>query len=61
MGASYAAYEERQKGSLTPGKLADLVIVDRDIFKVDPMDILRAKVVGTIVDGKFAWRDPFFD
>ena len=61
MGAAYAAYEEKQKGSLTPGKLADLVIVDRDIFKIDPMEILHAKVVGTLVDGRFVWRDPFFD
>ena len=52
---------EKQKGSLTPGKLADLVVIDRDIFKIDPMDILRAKVVGTLVDGRFVWRDPFFD
>ncbi len=61
MGSAFAAYEETQKGSLTPGKLADLVIIDRDIFKIDPTDILHARVVGTIVDGRFIWRDPFFD
>jgi predicted amidohydrolase YtcJ len=61
VGAAYASYEEDRKGSLTPGKLADLVILDRDIFKIEPMDILHAKVVATIVDGRFVWRDPFFD
>jgi hypothetical protein len=61
LGAAYASYEEDRKGSLSPGKLADLVILDRDIFRIDPMDILHAKVVGAIVDGRFAWRDPFFD
>ncbi|MGH2592893.1 MAG: amidohydrolase, partial [Anaerolineae bacterium] len=61
MGAAFAAYAEKYTGSLTPGKLADLVVIDRDIFEIDPMDILRAKVVGTIVDGQFAWRDPFFE
>jgi len=60
-GPAYAAYEETQKGSLTPGKLADLAVLDRDIFKIEPMDILSARVVGTIVDGRFVWRDPFFD
>jgi hypothetical protein len=61
MGAAYASYEEDRKGSLTPGKLADLVILDRDIFKIDPMDILHARVVGTIIDGRFAWRDSSLD
>jgi predicted amidohydrolase YtcJ len=61
MGSAYAAYEEKQKGSLTPGKLADLVILDKDIFQIEPMEILHAKVVGTIVDGRFVWRDSFFD
>jgi len=60
LGAAYAAYEDTCKGSLTPGRLADVVILDRDIFKIDPMDILRTKVVGTILDGQFVWRDPFF-
>jgi len=59
LGAAFAAYEETRKGSLTPGKLADLVILDRDIFKIDPMDIQHTKVAGTIIDGQFVWRDPF--
>ena len=57
LGAAFAAYEEKQKGSLTPGKLADLVVLDRDIFTIDPMDILHAKVEATIIDGQFVWRN----
>jgi predicted amidohydrolase YtcJ len=56
MGAAYASGEERIKGSLTPGKLADLVILDQDIFKIDPMAILNTQVLGTMVDGKFVYR-----
>ncbi len=61
LGAAFAAYEEKQKGSLTPGKLADMVVLSQDIFKIDPIDILNVNVVGTVVDGRFAWRDPFFE
>jgi predicted amidohydrolase YtcJ len=61
LGAAFASYEETRKGSLAPGKLADLVVVDQDIFKIDPMDILGARVVATIVAGRFVWRDPFFE
>jgi len=61
LGAAHAAYEEKDKGSLTPGKLADVVILDRDIYAIDPMDILHARVVATIIDGRFVWRDPFFE
>ena len=56
MGAAYAGGEEHLKGSLSPGKLADLTILDQDIFTVDPMDILQTHVLGTVVGGEFAYR-----
>jgi hypothetical protein len=56
MGAAFASYDEKRKGSLTPGKLADLVVLDRDIFTIDPMDILHAQVEATMIDGQFMWR-----
>jgi predicted amidohydrolase YtcJ len=56
MGAAYAGGEEHLKGSLAPGKLADLVILDQDIFTVAPMDILQTRVLGTVVGGEFAYR-----
>jgi len=42
-------------GSITIGKAADLVIFDRDLFKIPEMEIRCTKVVNTIVDGKMTW------
>jgi hypothetical protein len=56
MGAAYAAYEEHRKGSLTPGKLADLVVLDRDIFSIDPMEIAETRVLATMIDGEWVWQ-----
>jgi predicted amidohydrolase YtcJ len=56
MGAAYASGEEVIKGSLTPGKLADLVILDRDIFEVDPSEILETEVLATMVGGEFVYQ-----
>ena len=55
-GAAYAAGMEDRLGSITPGKLADFTVLDRDIFKVVPMEILNAHVDATIIGGRFAWR-----
>ena len=52
---AYAAFEEDIKGSLTTGKLADIVILDQDITKIDPDAIQYARVVRTIVGGKTAF------
>jgi predicted amidohydrolase YtcJ len=51
-GAAYAGQEERQVGTLTPGKWADFIIVDRDIFKVSPEQIWETVVEQTWVGGK---------
>ena len=48
--------EESSKGSLAPGKLADLVILDRNPLKVDPMAIRDVKVVETIKEGRTVYR-----
>jgi predicted amidohydrolase YtcJ len=56
MGAAYASGEEREKGSITPGKLADLVVLSQDIFAVPAMSILETKVEATILNGKFVYR-----
>ena len=57
LGAAYASYEEKTKGSLARGKLADLVVLDQDIFTIDPMEILNTKVLATMIDGKFEWQN----
>jgi predicted amidohydrolase YtcJ len=55
-GPAYAACMEDRLGTIKEGYLADLTIMDKDIFTIDPMDILKTSVLGTIVDGKFVWR-----
>jgi len=57
-GAAYASGEEAIKGTLAPGKLADLVVLSQDIFTIDPMAILETQVVATMVDGEFVYGDP---
>jgi len=52
VGSAYAEFQEKEKGALAPGKLADLVILSRDIFKIDPNEIDKVKVVMTIMDGR---------
>ncbi len=52
MGSAYAEFTETHKGSITEGKLADLVILSRDIFKVPPREILDTRPVLTMVGGR---------
>jgi predicted amidohydrolase YtcJ len=52
---AYAAFEEKEKGSLTPGKLADIVVLSKDILTVPEDEIRAAKVMYTIVGGKIAY------
>jgi predicted amidohydrolase YtcJ len=51
------AFEERETGSITPGKAADLVVLDRDLFAVPPQEISRAHVLLTLLDGHDVYRD----
>lgn len=51
--------QSREMGTLTPGKRADMTILDKDIFQVDPMEIADARVEMTIFDGRIVYRhDP---
>jgi predicted amidohydrolase YtcJ len=50
--------EQDAKGSLEPGKLADLVILDRNPLKVEPMAIKDIQVVETIKEGKTIYARP---
>jgi hypothetical protein len=56
MGSAYASGDEKVKGSIEVGKLADLVVLSADIFKIDPVEIEKAKVVMTIFDGKALYQ-----
>jgi len=52
-------FEEKEKGSLEPGKLADLVVLSDDPYKVDPKNIRNIRVVLTMVGGKIVYiNDP---
>ncbi len=53
---AYQHFEEDRKGTLTPGKLADLVILDQNPLKVDPMALKDIKVLETIKEGKTVYR-----
>src|SRR5436309_5256611 len=52
VGAAYASLEDGIKGSIEPGKLADLAVLSDDIFHIDPVAIQNTKVDMTIFDGK---------
>ena len=54
--AAYQYFEEDIKGTIKEGKLADLVILDKNILKVDPMDIRDIKVVETIKEGNTIYK-----
>jgi predicted amidohydrolase YtcJ len=51
-GGAYASFEEREKGTIAPGMLADLTIIDRDLRTIPASQIRDAKIVRTIVGGK---------
>ncbi len=56
LGNAYAAFEEKIKGSITKGKLADIVILSEDLLKCSDEDILNAKVLYTIVGGEVKYQ-----
>lgn len=56
--AAYASFDERRKGALAPGRLADFVMLDRDIFEIAPEEIRSARVVLTVVGGRVVYRKP---
>jgi predicted amidohydrolase YtcJ len=55
LGSAYAEFQENEKGSITAGKLADMVLLTDDIFSIDPARIRDVKVRTTIVGGKIVW------
>ena len=55
VGSAYASGEEKIKGSLEPGKLADAVVLSDDIFAIDPVKIQDTKVDLTIFDGRVVY------
>jgi predicted amidohydrolase YtcJ len=55
-GSAYAEFQDKVKGTLETGKLADMIIVSDDIFTIDPVKIKDAKVLTTIMDGRVVYE-----
>jgi len=58
LGSAFAEFQEKEKGSITPGKLADMVILSGNIFDMKPEAIRNVRVETTFVGGKIVYRDP---
>jgi len=56
LGSAYAAFEEGIKGSLEPGKLADMTVLSKDLFEIEPKEILTTEVLYTILGGKIVYK-----
>ena len=55
-GSAYASFDERSKGTIEPGKLADIAVLSDDILAMDPSRIDRVKVAITVLDGKIVYE-----
>jgi len=54
--AAYSVFEEDLKGSLEPGKLADIVVLSKDIMTIPAEEILTTKVLMTFLGGKLVFE-----
>jgi predicted amidohydrolase YtcJ len=55
-GSAFAEFEEKQKGQIVPGMLADFIVLDRDVTAVSPEKLLATKVLRTVVGGKTVYE-----
>jgi predicted amidohydrolase YtcJ len=56
LGSAYAELMEHEKGSIEQGKLADLIVLDRNLLRAAPSEILRSRVLYTILGGKIVYE-----
>ncbi|MGD0100647.1 MAG: alpha/beta fold hydrolase [Acidobacteriota bacterium] len=61
LGGAIAAKREKTEGSIEVGKLADVIIISQDLFKVEPNQIGKTKVLITMVGGKVVYKDPSWE
>lgn len=57
---AWLSREEKLRGSLEPGKAADFIVLDRDLFSIPPTEIGRTRVLLTLLEGREVFRDPSF-
>ncbi|CAA9331844.1 MAG: Exoenzymes regulatory protein AepA in lipid-linked oligosaccharide synthesis cluster [uncultured Gemmatimonadetes bacterium] len=57
-GSAYAGFDERERGTLQPGRAADFTIIDRDLRRIAPETIRDARVLMTVVDGGAVYERP---
>jgi len=57
MGSAYASFDEKMKGSIEPGKLADMVVISADILSIPPEEIASTHVVMTVFDGRVIYEN----
>jgi hypothetical protein len=55
-GSAYAEFTEQWKGKIAPGFVADFVVLDRDLTAIAPPEILKTKVLRTVVSGKTVYQ-----
>ncbi len=55
---SWLSRDERVRGTLLPGRLADLVVLDRDPFALEPAELPEVQVVATMVGGRWVHNPP---
>jgi predicted amidohydrolase YtcJ len=58
VGSAFAEFQEKEKGTITAGKLADMVVISRNIFEIEPNEIDKAKVVLAVMDGRVVYEAP---
>lgn len=56
LGSAYSVFREHELGTIESGKLADIIVLDRNLFSVPEEEILQTKVELTIMDGKKIWN-----
>jgi predicted amidohydrolase YtcJ len=56
LGAAFAGHREKTEGSVEPGKVADLIVLAQDLFKIEPTEIAKTEVLLTMVGGKVVYQ-----
>jgi hypothetical protein len=59
LGGAYAAFEEKEKGSLEPGKVADFVMLSHDIMTIPAAEILKTRVTMTVLGGEIVFSESY--